>query len=398
MVTPTLFDDFPRVDASPANAAESEFEFLNRSAAEPFRRTRQELERWFAALPTEARTDVRSRIRSASPAAHAAFWELYLHHLFTCLGYSVELHPSVPTRTTRPDFLFSNGLQRLFVEARVVLSSHQDLGGIRRQERVYDGLGLVESPNFWLDVDLEVEGTREFSVARHRCRLERWLGSLDPELAEEALRDGDEALPTISIEDEGWRVVVTAYPKAPEDRGSGEARPVGSVGPGQGIEFDDTAPVRKALRDKGSKYGDLGAPYLLALLVLRDFLEDYDIDCALYGTWGIAYTQRLRASDRSTTRRGRLSNGYFQTGHGYRHTGVSGLLVAKRLRPWHVATVTPELWRHPAAARPLPDELPFVSVDIDVATGRIGKRRPTTPIHEILGLRRTWPEFPSRLN
>src|SRR4051794_32827988 len=90
-----LFSDGPRTNPGPATHSEADFAFLDRVAQPYWERVRGELEAWFAAYPrNETGRDLRSRFRKADPAQHcAAWWELYLHRLFTLAGYDAEPHP-----------------------------------------------------------------------------------------------------------------------------------------------------------------------------------------------------------------------------------------------------------------------------------------------------------------
>jgi hypothetical protein len=57
---------------------------------QPFwQRIRDELERWYADYPDDEHGfGLRARFRKAAPAQHfGAWWELYLHRLFRCLGF-----------------------------------------------------------------------------------------------------------------------------------------------------------------------------------------------------------------------------------------------------------------------------------------------------------------------
>lgn len=47
---------------------------------------------------------------------------MYLHRLFTRLGYRITIHPDVPDSTGQPDFDLSRGDERFYVEAAVVFS------------------------------------------------------------------------------------------------------------------------------------------------------------------------------------------------------------------------------------------------------------------------------------
>ena len=99
-----LFDEFKRNYTGPAQATESSYDFLNRSARPDWEQLRSTLEAWFADYPSVEAKDLRARFRSRIPGSHfAAWWELYLFTLFRTIGFSVDVHPAVMTGDRRPD-------------------------------------------------------------------------------------------------------------------------------------------------------------------------------------------------------------------------------------------------------------------------------------------------------
>jgi hypothetical protein len=51
-----------------------------------------------------------------------AWWELYTHRLFSCLGYDVDVHPELDDRPGTPDFLISRGSWSAYVESTTVFT------------------------------------------------------------------------------------------------------------------------------------------------------------------------------------------------------------------------------------------------------------------------------------
>ena len=67
-----VFDDFTRVDGSPARHTESHFEFLNRARDAQWQRTRDQIEEYFAIFPSSGQVDLRARLRSRDDRQHTA--------------------------------------------------------------------------------------------------------------------------------------------------------------------------------------------------------------------------------------------------------------------------------------------------------------------------------------
>jgi len=82
----------------PADFAESDFHWLNRSARPEANHIRDLLERWFHDFISSAKSDLRSRMRSADDRQYmSAFYELYFHALGRYQGYTMDItQPVVP--------------------------------------------------------------------------------------------------------------------------------------------------------------------------------------------------------------------------------------------------------------------------------------------------------------
>lgn len=153
-----VFSDPPRIDEEPAAYAEPEFTYLDQSARPEVERIRNVLEAWFSRYPEAGRADLRSRLRSTSDHQHrSAFFELLLHELLSRLRCRVTLHPNPPTGTNRcPDFLVvpERG-DPFYLEAVVATDeSAAERAAQARMNAVYDVLGRLDSPHFFIGIRL----------------------------------------------------------------------------------------------------------------------------------------------------------------------------------------------------------------------------------------------------
>jgi hypothetical protein len=168
-----LFDAIGRDDASPAQYGEDSFAFMNRAAGARWENIRSELDAWFAAYPALHAADLRGRFRSNRSGAHwGAWWELYLHRLFTCLGYGITVHPELPGTTRRPDFELSRAGERLYLEAAVVFSGIRDAerDGVR-EGWIMNAVNRGHSKNFYVTIDFEQTGTIRPKDVRYTRQL-----------------------------------------------------------------------------------------------------------------------------------------------------------------------------------------------------------------------------------
>jgi hypothetical protein len=319
----------------------------------------------------------------------AAFWELYLHECLFRLGYSVTLHPQMPGTTRRPDFLAVGESQRFIIEARAIVSSDADESADRRIRVIYDALDTIVSPNFFVWIDVQREGTTPPPTRGLRRKLESWLGTLDVDAVSATMAQQQDAgaLPDFYWQHDGWHISFRAVPKSAQTRGREGSRPLGIFGGGKAEWTDGANPLRKALREKGSAYGELDVPFVVALRGGSLTDDDYDLMNALYGTWQL---QIMTAADGGvSTRDTRARDGFWVGPQGWRNSGVSAVLWANNIAPWTVANNVPTLWQHPDARHSI--DVPSIWRRAYPSEGQMQFELPSVPISELFGLPSTWP-------
>jgi hypothetical protein len=251
-----------------------------------------------------------------------------------------------------PDFLVETGDGEFYLEARVASAADDLITADRRRNRVYDSLNRLDSPNFFLWVDVEGEGTADPATRGLRGALEEWLATLDPDDIHRQLVETEDirSIAPFEWKADDWYLVFRPWPKAPESRGGEQIRPLGVFGPSQASLVDDVKPLKKALSDKGSAYGELDRPFVIAVRTSSMTTDEFDILGALYGSLQVQF---IRGPDGQTaTREVRAPDGYWFGGTHWRHRHVSGVLIARSLQLWTVSGDVPTLWEHPDPERP----------------------------------------------
>lgn len=377
-----LFDAGDRIDCSPASHEDS-FGFMNRVDQPFWGRVRDALDQWFAGYPDEHASDLRARFRSADPAQHfAAWWELYLHRLFTCLGYEVEVHPELSGSSGRPDFRLRWDEGSCLIEAAATFSGIVDED--RNAERdgwIMVALEQVENPNFSVRLEVERSGLERPSVREIAVPVERWLSGEDPDAAIAAGFDG---YPWFSMTARDWILTLTALPVRPEKRGLHKT--VSVMPPAAGGVVNNVEKLKGTLDRKRRRYGTPEEPIVAAVLLVSGMVDDEDIEQALLG--GIAWQFNPSAPDRGRWVRQR--NGFWVQGGRARGTRISAVLTGTGLMPYNAASVWPRLWRNPWATRPLDAEFPFPTAAVDesgLVTYGDAKGTPA----RLLGLAEDWP-------
>ncbi len=386
-----VFDQKTRTDSSPSGHDEGTFDFLNRVEGGYWQQIRDLMEEWFARLPSSAKDDVRSRLRSRDDRHFsAAFFELYLHESLVRGGFQVTCHPSVPNSSRAPDFLVESHSTGFYLEATSVSEPDLDWAASRRLARMHEALNRMESPHFFLSVEVDSVGASDINTRRLRAGLKQWLSGLDPdEVGKHYLQASRaDAVPSRTWNDNGWTLTVSVIPKSIEARGKPGLRPLGMFGPAGAMSVDVVSPVRKALTQKGSAYGELGLPFIVAVRQGSTFPLSSGIAEALYGSLQVTITSG--PDQEPSYSEGRAGDGFWLGNTTWRNKRVSGVLSATNLHPWSVASELPVLWHHPQCAAPIP------AIDFWGRVDLVGSALQTTEAlrgpSEHFGLPRTWPE------
>lgn len=354
-----LFDDIDRHDEGPAQYAEPQFSYLNRSARLSFSRTRQVLEAWFSRYPVSEQADLGARFRSKNDQQHhAAFFELFLHELLLRLGYSITIHPSPSQASTRrPDFLAESPSGGSFYMEAVVASdqSEEDAAARARMNVVYDTLDRLDSPNFFIGLELRGAPKTPPRARPIRSFLRQRLAQLDPDEITQLVESGGfDALPHWRFEHEGWEIDFFPIPKSPRARGKPGIRPVGMRMP-EAFWSDPSAAIRNAIVGKAGQYGDLDLPYVIAVNALEAGVDRIDIMEALFGKEKFMFT--LTPSGPSEPEMAVEPDGVWTSRSGPRYTRVSAVLLTSPVLPWNVPRADICLYHNPWARRPYTAEL-----------------------------------------
>lgn len=379
-----LFDDFIRVDASPAKFTESSFSFLNRANWPEAEAVRTLLETWFSTYPALEQQKLKNTFMNPTYSEHlGAWWELYVYTLYRTLGYAVEVHPDLPDTDSqkKPDFLVSNDQASFYVECTAVSPrSHSGEQSGSGQAWIYDAINEVDNPNFYVGLRIHQVGTQQPRVRNVRHQLTGWLSRLDPNTSDE--------IPPLLLEVKDWKLSVTAYP-IPPDKRTGNGRLLGIL-PSSGAFFmNDIDVLHDALRDKGGRYGErFDKPFIVALASATGFTEEEDVTDAVFGRKAL---QVIEGQDKSAHVL-RLPNGYWRPAADdspARGARVSGVLFGQRLNPYSVANAFPKLWLNPWAHHPLSTTEPFTVIAAN-DSGEIVEV-PGTGGASVLGLPSSWP-------
>jgi hypothetical protein len=383
-----LFDDLKREDPFPARPGEDSFTFLNRVDTPFWAKVRQLLEEWFGHYPADHAGELRNAFRSRLPGSHwGAWWELYLHELFLRLGYELEIHPTLPDSSKRPDFKLTRNESSLYLEAAAVFSGIKpgEDGDGSAPAWMLSAIETVQNPGFFVRL-LEVSGEgQQLKRSEVVDPIQEWLDGHDPDQVAEAYEQTTK-LPELAFEQRGWSVALQALPVKAEARGRPDHRILGTT-PAQTGWVDDIDQLQSKLKVKAGRYGHPEIPMVTAILCLSPFMERLDIEQALFGREAIVVSAKEDAPSGQLVRQ---RNGFWIRGDGPQNQRVSAVLTAVNLQPWTVTRMAPELWLNSWSNYELNEGWPFSRASM-TERGEIVHSESEPDLAQIFDLPTPWP-------
>lgn len=387
-----IFDDFDRTDPAPASDTESSYRFLNRAARPEWELVRNLVDEWFSEYPVAAQADLRSRLQDDDYVQHiGAWWELYTYTLFRRLGYDVSIHPVLANTSRQPDFLVTREDISIYVECVVHLPNTGAVNGEGGGERswIFEATNRARDPNFMVDIEIHRTETQRPKASEIIRALESWLSSLDPDEVLQRIAAGADA-PELVLNVRGWTIEYSAWPVKPERRGEG-GRLIGGYPMLGGVINGEMLRFRDMVKRKGGRYGLPDKPLVVAVLNTSVFLDEGEVNEALFGSVAIRYYQDIAGS--AEAERVRQRDGYWRQGPPKRGSRVSGVLLGANIYPWRVSSELPELWLNPWADTPMDDHLPFTTHTANDDGRLLRIREKNTSPDLLFGLTPGWPGF-----
>lgn len=389
-----LFTANDHSEKGPASNTERLYSYLDRCGRDECFRVRDLMEAWFGRYPESEQAEFVSRIQSNDDTAFiSSFFELYLHETLLRLGYSVEAHPVLsPTQPKRPDFLAieSDGSD-LIVEAVLAQDNfEEDAGAKSRKNVVLDTVEALANPDFSLMLAEKGFPNSPPSGRKLRDALERWLQPLDADACLRTVEEGRaRELPQMDWSHDGWHLTFTAWPRPEKSRGRPDRRLVGSRM--SDVHWvDSRTPIRNAIKQKATRYGDVGRPYIVAVNALGNFIDDIDIAEALFGKEEFLVYGDLDSEPQTAMRR--KPDGAWISPKGPINTRVSAALIVTSLGPWNVASRKPVLYHNPWAQHPCVGPITMLAQQVP-EDGHMASHEGVPP-QKLFDLPDSWPYAP----
>jgi hypothetical protein len=301
-------------------------------------------------------------------------------------GFQVQFHPDVAGTPNHPDFLaVKDGTPRFYLEAIAVGNSAKQEAEINRINRVYDTLNALESPDFYVSIQVEGAPLSPPAGAKLRKELKNWLATLSwEEISASFINEEIDSIPGYEWSHDGWYVTFQPIPKPPEARGSVGVRAIGMTMDRKVRTLELDRDLKDAVSKK-DRYGVLTLPFVHAIQVVDQHrIDRNDVLNGLFGQATVALGPKLEHMH------DRLPNGAWIAPGCRIHRTVSAVCVWSTLEPWHFVTLEPFTIHNPYALNPLPVGLLPCSQEVPDHSKNELILQPGKPIAEVLGLAIDW--------
>ncbi len=385
-----IFEDKERTYNGPKSYIENDYEYLDRSSRVEAGRVRDFLNYWTSQLPAREAPEIVARIQSRDRRNYdSVTFEIILFALLSKLECSLEIHPDLANESSKhPDFLVTTpGGEEFYLEAVLASEfSSAEITAEKRKNVVLESIERLNSPNFFLSISAEGNPDAPPPGKALRGSIERWLEPLDPDqVAVDVETTGLDSIPTMTWKHEKWKIRFEAIPKKPEHRGKGQ-RVIGSLSGGARF-VNSWEPIRDAVCSKGSRYGKLDRPFVVAVNVNAITLDRIDEMQALFGQ-----DEYIFSTDNTSAQpeMKRTPNGAWNGPKGPQYTRVSGVWIFEGMNPWNMVSRKNTLYFNPwgtYGASSIFESVNHASVVEDTMRWISGRT-----LSEILEFHETWPE------
>lgn len=315
-----LFDEKERILEGGSTYNANSYDYYCSSNRKEIVRVCKQLEKWFAVYPETEKAELKARFRHEF---QPAFFELYIHAVFTAMGYSLTVHPHMQSKSTKPDYLAQKGEEKFYIEVKfITLLSQLEQNNERKMNTVMDALNKVDSSNFWLDLEEITLKSEQQPSGKFIIRFfNREIQKFDPDTYQLMLNEIDiDDIELIVYEDDDIRIASRLIPKPTDIRGNQQ----GAIGthPMEIKWCNHSEKIKDALLSKASRYGKFDSPFIICINKQTVGFDIMELQQALYGDLSIRYNQNTANKNEKLDLDG---NGFFGNISNQKHTRVSGI-------------------------------------------------------------------------
>lgn len=369
-----VFDPIKRSAVRPKPEGMSQFDWINQCGEDYAHKVRLLVQNLVDDFPQQNAEKLVDRLRSTDDSVHrGALLELVIHAWLTAQQHRIiAVEPPLSNSSKSPDFLVeaSSG-HRFYVEA-VARDVEIDL-----HAEIKDKINDIDSPFY---IDLWIEGSTQKTLSANLVagQVESFLRSVELNCSYDLQAEKN-------FNFDGLKISVEIIARKSEKNRSAGTLGASSNGLKQ-VSLDGD--LKKSLKRKASRYGELDFPYLVATTLDGFFLKPHDVTNALFGA-----EQLLVDPVTGACRSWRETNGIWYGPPGkWRNTGLTGVLLVKELGWTNLCSRIPELYLHPAPRHHLADEIDLAANRFVPKDGQLTRVDGGWSIGRTLGLPEDWPE------
>lgn len=350
-----LFDDKKRTRLEPKKVGESDYAFYDSAARPEFQTYRDLVNGWIMEMPEAERAEMVARFRKNDNLGYqAALAELTIHAALVRQGYKVEVHPDCGHPTRRPDFLArtQKGEAVAYVEVTTFGPAQEHVALTNREAKIYNAIDAVTMPpGHRLGYDVMKYGKASPSLNKLCKEVEEW--------AKASATDDPENMPAKTFVADDWEIELTLIGGFKKD--VEVTRAISSaMGDVRIVKAD--IKIREALSKKGSRYGELKAPYVIVVVDCKDELTGghRNADALLDAVYGSVVTEvTMPAMGEPIIADKRLDDGYWGRPEGPKHRNVSAAILLPKPHLWDLRNDRwlPLMLRNHWAEHPVPEDL-----------------------------------------
>lgn len=283
-----LFENKVRTDLNYAKNLDNTFDFYDRSARPEFQTARERLNDWFSRYPAKNQHKLKAEFKEEKKFK-SAFYELFIHELFSQQGFELEVDPVIPNLGT-PDFLASKNNLSIYIEATVSEEiSDEKRRNENRKHVLFDSLNKIKSPDFFIGIDeLEFKSKKQPNAKKIILFVENNIKKNNAVETEERLsKNNYSRLVNFFYIDEDIKISFKLYPKTESARGNINHRPI-AHGPGETFIGGSESVIKSSCIKKARKYKRIGYPLIICANVLSfRGVDDIDINNAIVNKDGL---------------------------------------------------------------------------------------------------------------
>lgn len=321
-----LFDNFERTDTNRDNFRVERYTFLNNSAIPKAEAARKKIIGWSEGFLIKP--DFLKKFRSKNNRQHtAALFELFVFYNFKSQGFAIENIDVAGTPT--PDFRITTEEGPIYIECTCASSSNFDEGIDNLQSAILDSFSKLDKQSNFINIEWLQCSHSNPSLKKIRSLINNFINATPRPSS-------------LMIEDSGWRIKVTLIPSSEKVK-----RGIGTISSPFGIVTPQVN-VLAALEEKRPGKYKLNAPYIIAIHSEDPFLDDLDIELALFD--GAIFQDKLPLKRAS-------GNVFFIAKNEWANRSVSAVLIVQKMQVYDSAPPRIKMWHHPEGRFPIKPDL-----------------------------------------